>query len=530
MVSAFASQRAAVARSVGSRIRRTAAAKWSTASGAPRRYSAEPSSTSTSTPAGGGGGSASARLRRATAAAGAPRPRASAATRRRSSTRSGSPLGRASAIWAAIRSSDAPLAARISAARACARARSWEPMSAYTASRTIGCANSRAAAGLRIARSTSTSAARAASSSESPARRAASASPAPSPSTATARTRAVADAGAPERRRSTAWATAAGPSRWTRAASRESVDSLCSRASRRSASRKNGFPPVASRQAAAKSSATGEPSRCSQSVAVAAMLSGAGRSTVVSGAATRRARSAVSPSARARGREDGDRQALQARGQVGEQAQRLGVGPVQVVHREGHGGVGGQVVEQPVEAVQDRERAVGRGRRQRGGARGEERSREGRGALEQALWVRGRRDGRLQQLPHAAVGEVALELAGPRSQAREARLGGRAGGRPEQARLAQPGRALHEDGLAAPLPGLAQGMGDRRQLALALEEPLRHLEGHVTPGPWTAPRPPYRRPGSARFREPRRGGPRRGRGGPVVLSGRWRPDRRRTAT
>ncbi len=236
------------------------------------------------------------------------------------------------------------------------------------------------------------------------------------------------------------------------------------------------------------------------------------------------------PLARARRREDGDRQALQARGQVGEEAQRLGVRPVQVVHREGHGSVGGQVVEQPVEAVQDGERAVGRGRRQRGGARGEERSRQGRGALEQALGVRGRRDGRLQQLPHAAVGEVALELAGPRSEAGEARPGGRAGGRPEQARLAQPGRALHEDGLAAPMGGLAQGMGDRRQLALALEEPLRHLEGHVTPGPWTAPRPPYRRPGSARFREPRRGGPRRGRGDAVVRSGRWRPDRWRTAT
>jgi Dimerisation domain of Zinc Transporter len=52
-------------------------------------------------------------------------------------------MGSASAIWAAILSSEAPLAARMSAARACARARSRGPMSAHTASRTIGSANSR---------------------------------------------------------------------------------------------------------------------------------------------------------------------------------------------------------------------------------------------------------------------------------------------------------------------------------------------------------------------------------------------------
>ena len=84
----------------------------------------------------------------------------------------------------------------------------------------------------------------------------------------------------------------------TRAASPESVESFCSHASRRSASRKNGLPPVASRHAAANSGATSAPSLRSQSVAVASVLSGPGRSTVVSGPAASRARSGVTPSRR----------------------------------------------------------------------------------------------------------------------------------------------------------------------------------------------------------------------------------------
>ena len=246
---------------------------------------------------------------------------------------SGSPLGRASAIWAAIRSSDAPLAARISARRARAPGR----VRGSPCPRTRPPARSRELDGPPPA-------------SGSPDRPAGPRRVPPRPPESLGQARglvqpgAVAQhrdrahegrgggtprgAGAPPGRPRQGPAAGPGPPRgsWT--------DSLCSRASRRSASRKNGFPPVASRQAAAKSSAT-VLSRCSHSVAVAAMLSGAGRSTVVSGGRDQAGQVGREPSPRRRRREDGDRQVLQARGQVGEQAQRLGVGPAQVVHRRG---------------------------------------------------------------------------------------------------------------------------------------------------------------------------------------------------
>ena len=120
--------------------------------------------------------------------------------------------------------------------------------------------------------------------------------------------------------------------------------------------------------------------------------------------------------------------AVEARGQVDEEAQRLGVRPVQVVDDERQRLLGGEVVEQPVEPVQHREGAV-RSHRRRLVA--EEAARHRRRALEGALAlaVRERGDGRLEQLAHTAVGEVALEVARPRAQAREAALGSRVAAR-----------------------------------------------------------------------------------------------------
>jgi hypothetical protein len=94
------------------------------------RLRAPPSSTSTWALSSAVGGSSNARTSRVVAAAGAPRASASAATRRSKSTRLGLPAGSDSAIWAAMRSSDAPWAASTRAARACTAARSRRPMSA----------------------------------------------------------------------------------------------------------------------------------------------------------------------------------------------------------------------------------------------------------------------------------------------------------------------------------------------------------------------------------------------------------------
>ena len=51
-----------------------------------------------------------------------------------------------------------------------------------------------------------------------------------------------------------------------------------------------------------------------------------------------------------------DRKAVEARSQVVEEPQRLRVGPVEIVDAQGHGALVGQVVQQPIEAVQHRER------------------------------------------------------------------------------------------------------------------------------------------------------------------------------
>ena len=195
-----------------------------------------------------------------------------------------------------MRSSLAPEAARTAAARPCASARSSGAMSAETASRTMEWVNWSGSPGSRIVIAASRSAAVAASSTASPAMAAASARLAPSPRTATARTRSVAEADAAKSRSSTAWAIAAGPRWYTTSAPSASVASCCSSTSRSTASRKNGLPPVASRHAAANSSATRFPSRCAHIVAVPPALSEPGRTTVVSGPPANRARSGLTTS------------------------------------------------------------------------------------------------------------------------------------------------------------------------------------------------------------------------------------------
>ena len=170
-------------------------------------------------------------------------------------------------------------------------------------------------------------------------------------------------------RKTIARATAAGPMSLTRSAPAEPVGNSWSAASTNSASSRNGLPPVASRQAAANSSDTFPPSLRSHSRVVASALSGGGRSTRVSGAAARRLTSSAVPLARAGTRQERHGEPVEPRREEVEEPQRLGVRPVQVVDAERHGRVVGDVVQQPVEPVEHRERVVGRTGAERNGVR-----------------------------------------------------------------------------------------------------------------------------------------------------------------
>jgi hypothetical protein len=104
-------------------------------------------------------------------------------------------------------------------------------------------------------------------------------------------------------------------------------------------------------------------------------------------------------------------------------------------------------------------------------SRGEERVRERCGPLEQAVTL-GACDpgqGGLQELTHAAVGEVVLELAGAGPQASEASLAGDPGGRPEQAGLAEARSSLHDHDPAVPLLGRPHRVRQLAELALTLQ-------------------------------------------------------------
>jgi hypothetical protein len=117
------------------------------------------------------------------------------------------------------------------------------------------------------------------------------------------------------------------------------------------------------------------------------------------------------------------RQPLEAADQVGDEAQRRPVDPVQVVEQQDHGALGGGVDHEPVEAVEGGERDVARcvaGLVDRL----EDRSR-GAGRAAQPRVVRlPIHECRLEQLAHDPEGELALELAALRHQhAHPGRLG-----------------------------------------------------------------------------------------------------------
>ena len=151
--------------------------------------------------------------------------------------------------------------------------------------------------------------------------------------------------------------------------------------------------------------------------------------------------------------------------EVGEEAQRRAVAPLQVVDLEQQRALGREVERQPVQAVQSGERRVAACRHAVAGG-GEHDLRGGRGAGQR----RRVGDHALEQLADDAERELALELARARVE-HERAVGARAAAElGEQARLADPGRALDQHRAALPHRRLGEQRVQQRDLAVALDE------------------------------------------------------------
>jgi hypothetical protein len=167
-----------------------------------------------------------------------------------------------------------------------------------------------------------------------------------------------------------------------------------------------------------------------------------------------------------------DRHVLEPPGEVGEEAERWTVAPVEVVDRHEELPVGRRVRGEPVQPVERGERGVG-GRRRRVGIRGaEDRLRRRGSAREPArAYVLVTQD-RLEELPDDSEGEVPLELAAAGGEHAGAVL---LGGRPElrqQPGLPDAGRSLDESEPALAARRLGQGGPKRFELAIALQQEL----------------------------------------------------------
>ena len=177
----------------------------------------------------------------------------------------------------------------------------------------------------------------------------------------------------------------------------------------------------------------------------------------------------VVPLTRAQGRREQHGQALEPAQQVGEEPQRAGVAPLQVVDGEQQRTVGGQVDRQPVEAVQHREGAVGTlvccvGVRveHTGGRRC--------GTGEQRGTSRGVGEGGFEQLADRPEAELALHLAAARVERRHAVLGRHPLRLAEQAALPDAGRPFDQGEPALPRPGLLEAVAQLGQLAVPPDE------------------------------------------------------------
>jgi hypothetical protein len=178
-----------------------------------------------------------------------------------------------------------------------------------------------------------------------------------------------------------------------------------------------------------------------------------------------------------RRQQHGGAQLLHSGQQEGEEAQRSTVHPLRVVDHQRHRPLGRQVREQPVEPVEHREGRVRSGQRGLAGRavrprQAEQRCRDPGWALQErgTLAVRRLRQERLDQLPHHAERELALQLGTARPQHPEA-LGLRHLARgPEHHGLAHAGGPLDDERAASTLARPPQAPPDPLELPLALEQ------------------------------------------------------------
>ncbi|MBP2368523.1 hypothetical protein JOF36_004219 [Pseudonocardia parietis] len=173
-------------------------------------------------------------------------------------------------------------------------------------------------------------------------------------------------------------------------------------------------------------------------------------------------------------------QPVEAAREVGEEPQRRAVAPVQVVHDDRERTVRGEVDGQPVQAVQRRERRLGRHRvAAEFDDGGEDVAGRGRRAGEGTPTARVAQ-GRLEQLPDHSERERLLERAAPGREDAQAGRRGTAAHLHQQPGLADAGRALqeHDDPLAAGDPADRRVQGG--DLVLALEQRPRRPAPRVT--------------------------------------------------
>ena len=171
---------------------------------------------------------------------------------------------------------------------------------------------------------------------------------------------------------------------------------------------------------------------------------------------------------RARGRHDEDVQAFQPALEVRDETQRRLVTPMQVVDQQQQRPVGGDVRRDPEQAVEDAEGDVGLGGAVIGGLEHPRRRLRGPGQPPCPV-ARVDQDG-IEQLPHDAERQLALEVAPAGGEHTESGLLGRFASRGEQPALPDPGRPFEQRQALPALERALDQLLENTELTVALEQ------------------------------------------------------------
>ena len=176
------------------------------------------------------------------------------------------------------------------------------------------------------------------------------------------------------------------------------------------------------------------------------------------------------------------RESLHAMGEERDVAQRRRVAPVGVVEQDQKRRALGEIRGQPVEAVEQRPLRVGALGHARLAREAEQRGGEARCPVEDAFARAPRhpREWRLEELPHDAECEIALEVEASCAQHGERAVGFRPGFF-QKPSLADPGQPLDEQDRSPSFLGLVARAAYRRELSFALEQSPRFSAAHLVP-------------------------------------------------